>query len=140
MTGYRDALPQLGPETFLTDSGIETDLIFNKGVDLPEFAGVPAPRRRPRALELLRAYYRSHAAVAVDAGVGFVLESATWRANADWGARLGYDATELDRGQPAGCRPPRRDPRRDRRQVAPDRSRSAAASDLAVTPTDRSRS
>ena len=96
MTGYRDALPQLGPETFLTDSGIETDLIFNKGVDLPEFASFPL-LDDDDGVELLRAYYRSHAAVAMDAGVGFVLESATWRANADWGARLGYDATELDR-------------------------------------------
>ena len=96
MTGYRDALPQLGPEAFLTDSGIETDLIFNKGVDLPEFASFPL-LDDDDGVELLRAYYLSHAAVAMDAGVGFVLESATWRANADWGARLGYDATELDR-------------------------------------------
>jgi S-methylmethionine-dependent homocysteine/selenocysteine methylase len=28
--------------------------------------------------------------------VGVVLETATWRASADWGARLGYDARELE--------------------------------------------
>jgi homocysteine S-methyltransferase len=35
---YRNALPQLSGEVFLTDSGIETDLIFNSGFELPEFA------------------------------------------------------------------------------------------------------
>ena len=28
-------------------------------------------------------------------GVGFVLDTATWRANPDWGAKLGYDAQAL---------------------------------------------
>ena len=31
------------------------------------------------------------------AGVGLMLETPTWRANPDWGARLGYDAAALDR-------------------------------------------
>jgi hypothetical protein len=35
---YRRALPQLPDAHFLTDSGLETDLIFNAGFDLPEFA------------------------------------------------------------------------------------------------------
>ena len=35
------ALPQRGHEVFLTDSGLETDLVFNQGVDLPEFAAFP---------------------------------------------------------------------------------------------------
>jgi S-methylmethionine-dependent homocysteine/selenocysteine methylase len=30
-------------------------------------------------------------------GTGFVLDSATWRANREWGEKLGYDATGLDR-------------------------------------------
>jgi S-methylmethionine-dependent homocysteine/selenocysteine methylase len=33
--------------------------------------------------------------MARDAGLGFVLESPTWRANADWAATLGYDKTAL---------------------------------------------
>jgi S-methylmethionine-dependent homocysteine/selenocysteine methylase len=44
----------------------------------------------------LRDYYASHTAIARKAGVGFVLEAPTWRANADWGALLGYDAVALD--------------------------------------------
>ena len=38
MTKYRNQLPQLSSEIFMTDGGLETDLIFNKGIDLPEFA------------------------------------------------------------------------------------------------------
>ncbi len=33
--------------------------------------------------------------MARDAGLGFVLESPTWRANADWAAKLGYDEARL---------------------------------------------
>ena len=28
---------------------------------------------------------------AIDAGTGFILEAATWRASRDWGAQLGFD-------------------------------------------------
>lgn len=38
MTGYRNALPQLGRELFLTDGGLETTLIFHDGFELPDFA------------------------------------------------------------------------------------------------------
>lgn len=35
---YRQHLPQLDGDVFLTDGGIETTLIFNRGLDLPAFA------------------------------------------------------------------------------------------------------
>lgn len=35
---YRQELPQLDGDLFLTDGGIETTLIFHKGLDLPLFA------------------------------------------------------------------------------------------------------
>ena len=38
MTSYRNALPQLDGDLFLADAGIETDIIFNHGIDIPEFA------------------------------------------------------------------------------------------------------
>ena len=37
MPRYRNALPQLSGDMFLTDAGLETDLIFNHGVELREF-------------------------------------------------------------------------------------------------------
>jgi S-methylmethionine-dependent homocysteine/selenocysteine methylase len=80
----------------LTDSGLETWLLFHRGVELPDFAAFPLlDDEDGRAL--LAAYFREHVAVAAAAGTGIVLETPTWRANADWGARLGYDADALDR-------------------------------------------
>ena len=35
---YRHALPQLSGSLFLTDAGLETDLIFNRGITIREFA------------------------------------------------------------------------------------------------------
>jgi homocysteine S-methyltransferase len=96
MTQYRDALPQLGREVFLTDSGLETELIHNQGVDLQQFAAFPL-LDDAEGIRRLRSYFTAHAAIAAQADVGFVLEAATWRANADWAALLGYDTEALDR-------------------------------------------
>ena len=38
MSTYRQRLPQLRDELFLTDGGLETTLIFHEGVALPSFA------------------------------------------------------------------------------------------------------
>jgi hypothetical protein len=38
MARYRNALLQLSGELFLTDGGIETTLIFQEGLELPDFA------------------------------------------------------------------------------------------------------
>ena len=80
----------------LTDSGLETWLVFHRGIDLPDFAAFPLlDDADGRAV--LAEYFTDHLRVAADAGAGLVLETPTWRANADWGARLGYDAAALDR-------------------------------------------
>ncbi len=84
------------PTPLLTDSGLETWLVFLRGVDLPDFAAFPLlDTAGGRAL--LTEYFRDHLRVAAQAGSGVVLETPTWRANSDWGARLGYDGDELDR-------------------------------------------
>ncbi len=94
MAKYRDSLPQLDRKLFLTDGGIETTLIFHDGLQLPDFAAFDL-LRRPGGTEALRKYFRSYGAVATRHGVGLLLETATWRASADWGSRLGYSAAEL---------------------------------------------
>ncbi len=80
----------------LTDSGLETWLVFHRGVDLPDFASFPL-LDDPAGRTLLAEYFREHLAIAASNSTGIVLETPTWRANADWGARLGYDADGLDR-------------------------------------------
>ncbi len=94
MSKHRHALPQLKGGQFLTDGGIETTLIFHDGYQLPYFAAFTL-LGAPDGRAALRRYYERHAHIAVRAGVGFVLESPTWRANADWGRRLGYSAADL---------------------------------------------
>ena len=81
---------------YVTDGGMETDLIFHHGVELPEFAAFPL-LDDDRGRALLRGYYGGYARIAARAGAGLLLESPTWRANPDWGARVGYDARALDR-------------------------------------------
>lgn len=81
---------------FVTDGGLETDLIYHHGFDLPEFASFPlVDDERGRAT--LEAYYDGYAAIAAGHGVGLQLDTPTWRANPDWGAAVGYDAAGLDR-------------------------------------------
>jgi S-methylmethionine-dependent homocysteine/selenocysteine methylase len=92
--GDRARLPQLSGETFITDGGMETTLIFDEGIALPDFASFIL-LEDPTGVEVLRAYYRSYLEIAAQHGVGIVLDTPTWRANPDWGDRLGYSAAEL---------------------------------------------
>jgi S-methylmethionine-dependent homocysteine/selenocysteine methylase len=89
MHRHRNALPQLGGSLFLTDAGIETTLIFHERLDLPDFAAFDL-LNRPDGREALLRYFRTYANLAKRFQAGLVLESATWRASADWGERLGY--------------------------------------------------
>lgn len=94
MAIHRDALPQLGTDVFLTDGGIETTLVFLEGLDLPYFAAFHL-LKDAAGEAALRRYFTDYAALARRHGVGFVLESATWRASADWAAKLGWSADAL---------------------------------------------
>jgi S-methylmethionine-dependent homocysteine/selenocysteine methylase len=90
----RGRLPQLSGETFITDGGMETTLIFDQGMDLPHFASFVL-LDDSNGIEALRGYYSSYLEIAVRHGVGIVLDTPTWRANPDWGHRLGYSTEAL---------------------------------------------
>ena len=94
MAKYRARLPQLTGDMFLTDGGIETTLIFHDGFDLPHFAAFDL-LRDPKGRAALRRYYQRYTDIARCKQVGFILESATWRASPDWGLKLGYTADDL---------------------------------------------
>ena len=85
----------LGEAEWVTDGGLETDLLFNKGIDLPHFAAFPLLEDAD-GRSLLEQYYAEYASIASTVGAGLVLETPTWRANPDWAAQLGYDAAALD--------------------------------------------
>jgi S-methylmethionine-dependent homocysteine/selenocysteine methylase len=91
---YRSRLPLRSGQTFLTDGGMETTLIYHDKLDLPCFASF-ALLRTAQGRASVRAYYKRYAEIARRAGLGFVLESPTWRANPDWAAKLGYSRDEL---------------------------------------------
>ncbi|WP_310528293.1 homocysteine S-methyltransferase family protein, partial [Nocardioides sp.] len=88
--------PLLADGPFVTDGGLETDLLFHHGFDLPEFAAFPLLEDRA-GRAALDAYYDQYAAIARAAGQGLLLETPTWRANPDWAEKIGYDRGALDR-------------------------------------------
>lgn len=87
-------LPQLQRPT-LTDGGLETDLIFNRGIELPSFSAVVL-LQSPEGYQALQTYYRPYLELARQQGLAFILESPTWRASPDWAAPLGLSDQELD--------------------------------------------
>ena len=91
MARYRNRLPQLDDDAILlTDSGMETDLIFHEGFDLPLFASFVL-LDDDKGAHALRNYYLRHIQVAQEAKTGFLFEAVTWRASIDWARQLGHD-------------------------------------------------
>jgi S-methylmethionine-dependent homocysteine/selenocysteine methylase len=87
------SLPQLS-RLFVTDAGLETDLIFNRGMELPFFASITLLRSEA-GRSALDDYFRSYLDLARVLGTGCLLESASWRASPDWAPRLGIGLDEL---------------------------------------------
>ncbi|MCB1955092.1 MAG: homocysteine S-methyltransferase family protein [Rhodocyclaceae bacterium] len=96
MNTHRRDLARLEGQSLLTDGGLETTLIFLDGIELPEFASFTLLDSEAGRARLER-YYSDYARLANRHGRGLLLEAPTWRANRDWGARLGYDPEALAR-------------------------------------------
>lgn len=94
MAKYRHALPQVNGGLFLSDGGMETALIFLQGQELPQFASFVLIEDESGRAELVK-YYEHFLPIARTRGVGFVLDTATWRASLDWGRSIGFDAGRL---------------------------------------------
>ncbi|MFN0218957.1 MAG: homocysteine S-methyltransferase family protein [Hyphomicrobium sp.] len=87
-------LPQLDGGIFLSDGGLETSLIFLDGIELPHFAAF-ALMRDAAGRKAIRNYYEPYLKIAKAQGAGFILETPTWRASSDWGAKLGWSEAEI---------------------------------------------
>jgi homocysteine S-methyltransferase len=94
MAVYRENLPQIEGGLFLTDAGLETDLIFNHGIEIREFAAHTL-LETPAGRFALAQYFRAFLALADRHNVGFIFDSPTWRAHTHWSAALGANAAEL---------------------------------------------
>lgn len=79
---------------FVSDGGMETDLIFHRGADLPLFAAFVL-LDTPEGQDMLRHYAQSYLDMAQEAGRGIVLGTPTWRANGGWGPKLGLDQSGI---------------------------------------------
>jgi S-methylmethionine-dependent homocysteine/selenocysteine methylase len=73
---------------------METTLIFHRGLELPYFASFDL-LKSPDGIEELRRYFQPYLTIAREKRVGLILDSPTWRANHDWGKKLGYSAAAL---------------------------------------------
>jgi len=78
----------------MTDGGIETILLFRDAFDLPDFAAFPLLYDR-EGRAAMRRYFESFLDLAADHGIPFLFGTPTWRANSDWGDRLGFSSAEL---------------------------------------------
>jgi S-methylmethionine-dependent homocysteine/selenocysteine methylase len=88
-------LPQLGDDLFLTDGGMETWLVHERGFELPQFAAFTL-LDDPEGVDALHAYFAPYVDLARANDVGLVIDAPTWRASSHWGDLLGYDAARLD--------------------------------------------
>jgi homocysteine S-methyltransferase len=94
MARYRSKLPQLDGELFLTDAGLETDLIFNHGIEIREFAAHTL-LEETSGRAALAAYLRGFLALADEMDTGFILDSQTWKAHRHWAGDLGQTPEQL---------------------------------------------
>jgi len=93
---YRTYQPQLDNKICLTDGCLETVMVFQEGIDLPNFASYTLLDRED-GRDILQRYFQPYIAIAQKYRLGLQLESVTWRANTDWGRTLGDDQKKLDR-------------------------------------------
>lgn len=94
MSPLNNTLPHLIERNCLTDAGLETWLIFQKGFELREFASFEL-LATAQGLALFDEYYQAFLKMATQNDMGCVLETPTWRAGPDWGEKLGYSWQQL---------------------------------------------
>jgi homocysteine S-methyltransferase len=83
-----------GERLFVGDGGLETTMIFREGLELPEFASFTL-LEEPSGRDALGRYYRSFLAIAAEHGLGFILDTPTWRASRGWGEKLGRSEARI---------------------------------------------
>ena len=77
----------------LTDGGIETRLIYQDHLQLPDFASF-LPLFDPSARPMIVALYRSYLDIAGDTGLPMQIGTPTWRAHPEGLARQGFTASD----------------------------------------------
>lgn len=94
-TRHHELNRKLAKTHYITDGGLETVLIFQQNLELPEFAAFDL-LSTPKGEQTLYNYYTDYLSIAKQYGLGFILEAPTWRANRDWARKLGYTEQETE--------------------------------------------
>ena len=82
-------LPQLHENKLcICDGGLETVLIFDHFLDLPEFCSTVVLKTK-EGEDTMYKYYEDFAKVAVKHKVNISLETATYRGSPEWGEKVG---------------------------------------------------
>ncbi|MEP1208433.1 MAG: homocysteine S-methyltransferase family protein [Rhizobiaceae bacterium] len=89
MTIHRNGFPNVEADLFLAYVGMETDLIFGRGMELPGFASYPLMETK-EGRDVLKSYLKNMIDLGKDKSLGVILESPTWVANRDRGSTIGY--------------------------------------------------
>ncbi len=79
---------------FLSDGGLETYMIFDKGYELPCFSAAVLLDSETGRRDLTD-YFERYIAIARQSGRGFVLDAPTWRAGMAWAGPLGQTISEV---------------------------------------------
>lgn len=90
--------PPAAGSLWITDAGLETELVFKDGLELPCFsASILLDSADGRAR--LRRYFAPFVELAHRTGTGLLLETPTWRLSPDWARQLGFDRDDTERIQ-----------------------------------------
>ena len=79
---------------YLTEGGIETEIMYRWGHELPHFAMYPL-LEDPRAMVDVRGMYRAFLDVAAARGFSVLMGGLDYRASPDWGRLVGYSPAGL---------------------------------------------
>ncbi len=87
-------LARIGKQLWLTEGGLETELVFHDGIELPHFAAFTLLESVAGRARLAR-YAMGYLEAAAELGRGFILDTQTWRASHGWGAKMGLTAARI---------------------------------------------
>ena len=94
MSLYHKQILQLEDTIFLMPAGLETDLIYNQGIEIPGFA-THLLLKDPKGLNALANNYRQFLALASKKNMGIILGTFTWKAHMHWAEEQGATEEEL---------------------------------------------
>jgi len=94
MTDQKTFPPQEEGRFYLSEGGVETEILYKYGFELPQFAVFPL-LDNPEAVSKMQGMYRSYLDVVAKHGMSALIGGLDYRASPDWGDLLGYSPEGL---------------------------------------------